>query len=183
MIIKSEEWRPVKNYENYYLVSNLGNVWSVRRNRQLKPATDKYGYLYYVLSVGGERRTIKAHRMVATAFIDNQFNKPTVNHKNGVRSDNRASNLEWATAKDQANDPLTRAHILEVAQKTDYRKMGATRNFGRKRTAVYKGDILIGTFDSLAKAAEAVGVSCGKASECANGKRTMTGGMRFCYEC
>jgi len=175
------EWKPIQGYENEYMVSNRGDVWSVRRHRALKPNKDKYGYLYFVFSVDSVRRTVKAHRLVATAFIENTFNKPTVNHKNGIRHDNRVDNLEWATVKEQANDERTYKNMLAVSAKTDYRAMGQKRDFGRRRTAVYRGKTLVGIYESLMTAAKENGINYSKASECANGHRKNTGGMKVCF--
>lgn len=174
-------WKPIPGYESHYLVSENGEVWSVRRKRVLTPATDKYGYLYFVLSVDGVRKTAKAHRLVAMAFIENYASKATVNHKNGVRTDNRVANLEWATPKEQIADARGREALPNVWARTDYWAMGAKRNFGRKKTAVYCEGRLLGIYDSLQEAASANCVNYSKASECANGRRNKTGGKQFCY--
>ncbi len=177
----NEEWQSVKECKGYYLISNYGRLYSIRTNKVLSPRHDRYGYVYYVVSIDNNRMTLKAHRLVAKAFIPNPHEKPTVNHKNGIRDDNRVDNLEWATIKEQANDPLTRANSLKVASKTDYHAMGAICNFGRKKTAVYRGNQLLGVYDSLKIASEQIGANYSKASECANGKRNKTGDVRFCY--
>lgn len=89
-----EIWKQsiVKNY----LVSNFGNVKHIKFNRQLKLEVDKKkGYLKIKLN----RKMYLVHRLVATAFVSNPDNLPIVNHINGIRSDNRADNLEWDTQK------------------------------------------------------------------------------------
>lgn len=90
-------------FDGLYFISDDGGLYSTRSGKFLRPDKDRYGYLYYVISIDGKRMTLKAHRLVAEAFIPNPENKPTVNHRNGIRDDNRVSNLEWATVKEQAH--------------------------------------------------------------------------------
>jgi hypothetical protein len=165
------EWRPSPVFPEEYAISSRGDVWSVRKRRTIKPALDKSGYLYYVLCVDGKRRTVKAHRLVGLAFIPNPKNKPTINHKNGIRTDNRVENLEWATHKEQKNDPLTKQHMAEVYGKTDYQKMGARRNFGRVPVTIIWADGAETECGSLLEASRVTGKSCPKLSEVINGKR------------
>lgn len=91
-----ENWISYKNSERY-LISNLGNVYNIKTKREMKQQTDKYGYKYVSLSIGSKKIKKKVHRMVCEMFLPNIENKPQVNHKNGIRSDNRLKNLEWVT--------------------------------------------------------------------------------------
>ena len=74
-----EKWKPVLGYEKYYAVSNFGRVKSLRSDHILKPTIGKVGYKYVVFSVNGIRKTLKVHRLVATAFCPNPHNYPVVN--------------------------------------------------------------------------------------------------------
>lgn len=110
-----ELWKPIKNYEGLYEVSNLGRVRRVdsavnsglrfnpsviRKGRVLKQNTKKTGYLTVDLSSGNKVKTISVHRLVAEAFIEKVEGKNCINHKNCNRADNRVENLEWCTHKE-----------------------------------------------------------------------------------
>lgn len=101
----------IPNYSNYFVDSN-GDLFT--RNwkncgitRKVKPAKDKKGYLRTVMvSDNGVYSTIRVHRVVATAAIPNHECKPFINHINGVKDDNRPSNLEWCTAKENTRHAI-----------------------------------------------------------------------------
>lgn len=59
------------------------------------------GYLYYRYYANGKNMSIYLHRLIAEVFVPNPENKPTVDHINHVRDDNRIENLQWATRKEQ----------------------------------------------------------------------------------
>lgn len=142
-----------------------------KTGRTLKPNHDKYGYLYYVLCMRGCRKTVKAHRLVAMAFISNPQNKPTINHKNGIRDDNRVQNLEWATHKEQSNDPLTYQKRTATIRSMDHRKFISFGNNKRVTIILLNDPIQIMTFDSAKAAARHLKISYSKLSEILNGKR------------
>lgn len=100
--MSEEIWKPILDYENY-VVSNLGNVKNIKRNKLLSPGLNKDGYKLVVLYKNNKPLTRTVHRLVAQTFIPNYANKPQVNHKNEVRTDNRVENLEWMTSKENMN--------------------------------------------------------------------------------
>ena len=94
MTTDSIEWRVV-GCAPAYEVSNDGRLR--RGSREIKGYRLRNGYIGCSVSQDGGRRSTTIHALVAEAFIPNPGGKPEVNHKNGVKDDNRASNLEWVT--------------------------------------------------------------------------------------
>lgn len=168
-------------FDGYYQVTNDGRLYSVRRSKWLRPNTDKYGYLYYVISINSERHTLKAHKLVAECYIPNPENKPTVDHINGDRKDNRVDNLRWATYKEQQCNEITRQRSSELWAKTDYKAMGMKRNYGRKPVIVSKDGNIVGEYPSLLEAAKSIHITYSKASEYANNKRKNKDGYELCF--
>ena len=108
-----EIWKPVVGYEKYYEISNYGNCRSLSREiyyksdsknrkglwkgKQLKPIKTEHGYLKYQFCVNSICKRFFAHRIVATAFLENKTNKRCVNHIDANRVNNMVDNLEWVT--------------------------------------------------------------------------------------
>ena len=107
-----EIWKDIPEYEGLYQVSNLGRIRSLDRMRKNgKNSTQlqkgkimtlvphhKTSYLNVMFCVNDKRKLFSVHRLVAKIFIPNtDANKTEVNHKNGIKADNRVDNLEWVT--------------------------------------------------------------------------------------
>lgn len=111
--IHGEIWIDVNGYEGIYQVSSMGRLKSlsrkipcrggfrVKQEAIRKPAEwAKDWYVTYVLAKNHINRTVSGHWLVASHFINNPEMKPEINHKNGIKSDNRIENLEWVTSSE-----------------------------------------------------------------------------------
>jgi hypothetical protein len=93
-----EVWKQVRNYN--YSISNLGNLRNDASGLITKGSLQN-GYRSFSLRHEGVVLGLfKIHRLVAEVFIPNTLAKTQVNHLNGIRDDNRAENLEWATPRE-----------------------------------------------------------------------------------
>ena len=83
-----------KNVNDYYSVSNLGNVKSLRSGKLLKPRVHTQGYLTVCFSVNGKHEYKYIHRLVGELFLENFKKDNVINHKNCNKEDNSVYNLE-----------------------------------------------------------------------------------------
>lgn len=154
---------PIKGYEGLYSVSKDGEVISHENKKnhrswiELKSKSDKQGYQIVVLQDDKERQDHKVHRLVATAFIPNPENKPLVNHINGITSDNRVENLEWATTYEN----------YKCSDKT-------VKEIPVQATNKLTGEIL--TFKSIMEASRSLAIRQGNISNALAGRCKSVGG-------
>ena len=122
-----ESWKKVKGYQGLYEVSDRGRVRSLKRSttsgKTLRPCVSG-GYGVVDLSKNGNSRTYLVHRLVASNFLGFPKGKQ-VNHKDGVKSNNNLSNLEWVSVKENNEHAVKNGlkHKVSIIQFADGNKM------------------------------------------------------------
>lgn len=153
-----EIFKSIPNFSKYE-VSNLGRIRSKNNfhksrmdedgNYIFKGKIDKDGYVVVGLqNDDGKRKHLRVHRLVAQAFLDNPNNELIVNHKNGIKDDNRLENLEWCSISYNAK------HSFDVLNREP------SRNGMKevKKIDLKTGEVLT-IYPSLVEAAKEMGVS------------------------
>ena len=80
-----------------YFAYKDGRIYSERSNKFMTPSFSSKNYHLVCIRENGKSITKKVHRLIASTYLPNPENKPQVNHKNGIKTDNRVENLEWCT--------------------------------------------------------------------------------------
>lgn len=174
-----EVWKPIINYEGQYEISSFGRVKSLpRTNGTFRLSKEKMlhiklnrGYSYVTLCKNNKLRTFTVHRLVAVAFIPNQDNKAEINHKNGIKTDNRIENLEWATSSE---NKIHRIEVLKI-----YNKKGKED----KRSKIIlqtKNNEIIGMYYGFREAQNKTGIDNASIWRCCNNKQNTAGG--YCWK-
>lgn len=170
-----EEWRDVVGYEGLYEVSNLGNVRSCEHftnGHHLMPRVLRQNlsnrYLYVKLYKNQTKRSLRVHRLVALAFVPNPDGKPQVNHIDGNRFNNSASNLEWCTSSENM------VHAIE----TGLFKPSTERTKKKVLQLSMDGEV-IKEWSSLTEAAKSLKLQVPNISHCCSGRIRSTGGYKW----
>lgn len=186
-----EIWKDIPGYEGVYQVSNMGRIKGLprRRNgrsnipinmkgRMLKPKL-RNGYELVILHKDNVCETKLIHRLVAQAFIPNPENKPTVNHKKGIKNDNRATELEWMTYSENST------HAYRVLMNPPTR--GYTGRFGKLHHSSkpigrfsLEGE-LIESYEGLSDASRKTGIFISSIHKAVSGRRKTCHGCLWKY--
>lgn len=144
--------------DNRYSIDTNGTVYGVNGDAKIlfkKPN----GYLQTQI---GKGNTYYVHRLVANTFIPNPENKPTVNHINGDKTDNRVENLEWATYFEQIN------HAGKY--------LGSSRGLMKIVQIDKCTGLIVNQFNSIKEASNTTGINYGNISSAVSGRLKTAGG-------
>lgn len=149
----AERWRPIWGYLGYYEVSDHGRVRSLDRRipcgrwlvGQMMKTVPMKGYRVVTLCALGIHRQFKVHRLMGIAFLPNPKNLPDINHKDGKKSRNLLSNIEWSTKGDNTR------HSRRVLKCCCAEKNGRSKLTKHKVAAIRRAQRKGQSYDRLAK--------------------------------
>lgn len=172
-LVKKEIWKNIIGYEGHYQVSNLSRIKILARSivkyrtdikksaihnmpeKILKTCIAKQdGYVVCNLKREGKSKSFLVHRVIALAFIPNPNNYPQINHKNGIRHDNRLDNLEWCTGKQNS------IHAYKVNKRTPpwLGKFGKNHHSSVKVIQKTVGGVFVKEWDSMSSVKRELGI-------------------------
>ena len=163
-----EFWLPIEGWPRYE-VSNYGDVRNKETGAIMQGSITWRGYSRVELKNKGKGKKFVRHRLVMKAFSANPNNYPEVNHINGVKGINIATNLEWCSNKQN------KEHAIKTGLITP-------EMMGRARVSVDKLDLNYGfikNYPTLKEAAADTGGMAANIRRCVNGKGNTCAGFRW----
>lgn len=168
---EKEIWKDVIGYEGSYRISSYGTVITLvtrKGDSVMTPFLTPKGYLQLKLYKNGKKKGMSMHRLMAIHFIPNPENKLTVNHKNGIKTDYRLENLEWATYQEN----IQHAFDTGLNKPSDLQKKVTALNNKKRCSKPILNQSNGETYLSVADAAVKLKMSGGHICEMVNGKKT-----------
>lgn len=180
-----EIWKPIKEYELLYEISNTGKIKSLSREVNSKnnskrivkgkniKAIDNGSYYVVGLSKNGKTKQHYVHRLVAETYISNKDNLPVVNHINGNKLDNRVENLEWCSIEYNVKDAW-KNDLMYIPKGKKNKMYGRYGKKANKSKVIYQYDLqgnLIKKWDCQRDVERELGFSEKCISNCALGNQ------------
>lgn len=166
----TEKWQVLENFPDYQ-ISTLGRVFSMKRDKILKPYKSR-GYCLVDLGTRKIKRcAVYVHRLVAETFIPNPEHKEEVNHKNSKRDDNRVENLEWVTPKENVRHSYEFGFARFRNNNRDKQKEACSQPIVCVETGI--------KYDSISDASRKLGLHKPNIARCVKNKNKSVHGLHF----
>lgn len=168
-----EIWKDIPNFEGRYMVSNLGQVKSMKYRHhnkvQILKQEKNHGYKRVCLfTKDGKRHHFRVHRLVAITFIPNPNNYKEINHKDENLTNNHVDNLEWCN----------HAYNINYGTRTERAKI----NMMKPILQFDKNNNFIKRYNSISEAAKLFGYDTSNIICCAKGRISTAYGYKWKYE-
>lgn len=196
----TEEWKDIvftntdgifRDYSGLYQCSNMGRFKSLDRTvpfkkkwtttvkgRIRKNSTTPDGYFIINLHKNDINYGVSAHRVIAFMFIHNPLNLPEVNHKKGIKRDNRFHQLEWSTTLDN----MQHAYRTKLNKGSSFGKFGKDHHSSIPVSQFTKKGEYIATFEGIADVKRKTGLNTSHICECCKNTRPSASGFKWRYE-
>ena len=183
MLNGNEEWKDILGFEGLYQASNFGRIKSLERidalghrlkEKILKPSRNQYGYYLISLYKNSIQKVYLVHRLVWEAFNRQIPEGYEVNHINEIKSDNRLSNLNLMTHKENMN----------YGSRTERSTKKQINRKDQSKTVLQftLDNILVKEYPSIQQVYRETGFSQGNISSCCNGKLKTAYGYKWRYK-
>ena len=182
-----EIWKDIKDYEGLYQVSNLGRVKSLKKTiirnnnyqqtfkeKILKPGLAKNGYLTVMLFKNKKGKTHTIHSLVAKTFLNNGDGYRCINHIDGNKTNNKATNLRWVTNSENIRNENTYNNFKEKVTQVRKSEIKPVYQLDNNYNVIHK-------FNSADEAANSVGCTASLIRNCCKIKHYKAKGFHWTY--
>lgn len=171
--------KAIPGYEGLYEADTNGDIFSLTRNKKMKPNYLTSGYAQYSLHKNGKRHMLLGHRLIALTFIPNPSNYPVVNHIDENKTNNNVENLEWCTHS--YNIRVSSTHKEAAKHRTGINNAGGIA-VQKACERLSDNGVALEEYKSISDAHRKTRINLSNISACCRGMRETAGGYKWRFK-